>query len=397
MAEKKLAFPVSEYRQRLERVCEALDRRGLDGLICFGIQFTLPGHVTWIAGAEPRLGLTKAAMALVLPRARDRLIVLGRADPDEVWVDDVRFGFDFVPLLRGALPQDLRRVGIAGWELFPARVYAALVEAFPKTSFEPASDVLLDLRALKSPTEIEVMRRAARIAQRGAEAMYALARPGVAERDLLAEYERTVRASGSDELPFATQVAAGPRTALVTAHATDRVVEHGDIVRSDSGALYQGYCADISRGTCVGRPRGRAGDVLEATVEVYETCLAMIRPGVRSAELFATASRVAARYGLEEHLGTLTVHGIGCNQDEYPHWSTGAAVPSRWVRGPGMAEENTGFLEGMVCCFEPGVYLPGVGGLRLEEPFVVTVAGIERLTAGLPSRLWEAELTASQQ
>jgi Xaa-Pro aminopeptidase len=365
-----------------------MEGRGLDALICFGIQFTLPGHVTWIAGSEPRLGLTKAAMAVVLPGQPSPLIVVGRAEPDEVWVSDVRFGFDFVALLLEAIPARVRRVGIAGWELFPARVYAALVDAYPHTAFEPASDLLLELRKVKSPAEVEVMRRSARIAQRGVEAMYAVAHPGIRERELLAEYERTVRANGSDELPFATQVAGGPRTGLVTAHATDRVIEAGDAVRSDSGALYQGYCADISRGTCVGPAPGRTADVLEAAADVYETCLSIVAPGVRFAELVETASRTAARYGFEEELGTLTVHGIGCNQDEYPHWSTGASVPSRWTRGPGQVEEDTGFLEGMVCCFEPGIYLPGVCGLRLEEPFVVTRTGIDRLTDKLPARLW---------
>lgn len=385
---KRLAFPVSEYRDRLDRVCRAMDARGLDALICFGIQFTLPGHVTWIAGSEPRLGLTKAAMAVVLPGQDSQLIVVGRAEPDEVWVEDVRFGFDFVPLLVEALPPNVRRVGIAGWELFPARVYAALVDAYPYATFEPASDLLLEIRKVKSPAEVEMMRRSARIAQRGVESMYAMARPGIRERDLLAEYERAVRAAGSDELPFATQVAGGPRTGLVTAHATDRVIQPGDVVRSDSGALYEGYCADISRGKYVGAPSARTAGVLEAAADVYETCLATIRPGVRFADLVETATRTAARHGLDDRLGTLTVHGIGCNQDEYPHWSTGASVPSRWTRGPGQVEEDTGFLEGMVCCFEPGIYLPDSCGLRLEEPFVVTRAGIERLTDGLSARLW---------
>jgi Xaa-Pro aminopeptidase len=385
---RDLTFSVAEYKGRLARVCEAMDARGLDVLVCFGIQFTLPGHVTWIAGSEPRLGLTKAAMAVVL-RGRSELIVLGRAEPDEIWVDDFRFGFDFVPLLQGAIPSDARRAGIAGWELFPARVYAALVESYPRAAFEPASDLLLELRKVKSAAEVEVMRRGARIAQAGVEAMYGLARPGLRERDLLAEYERAVRANGSDELPFATQVAGGPRTGQVTAHATDRVIEDGDIVRSDSGALYRGYCSDISRGTVVGTPSPRTLSVIEAAAEVYETCLARIAPGVHFAELVETARLTAARHGFTDELGTLTVHGIGCNQDEYPHWSTGAAVPSRWTRGPGQVEQDTGFLEGMVCCFEPGIYVEGLGGLRLEEPFVVTRAGAERLTNGLRVRLWE--------
>jgi Xaa-Pro aminopeptidase len=388
-ATRDLAFPIAEYRHRLEMVCAAMESRGLDALICFGIQFTLPGHVTWIAGSEPRLGLTKAAMAVVLPGSPQPLIVLGRAEPNEIWVDECRFGFDFVPLLQDAIPSDVRRVGIAGWELFPARVYAALLAAYPRASFQPASDLLLELRKVKSPAEVEVMRHGARIAQSGVESMYTLARPGLRERDLLAEYERTVRANGSDELPFATQVAGGPRTSRVTAHATDRVLEEGDVVRSDSGALYRGYCSDISRGTVVGTPSARVRGVIEAAAEVYETCLAKIAPDVHFTELVDLARRTAARHGLEDSLGTLTVHGIGCNQDEYPHWSTGAAVPSRWTRGPGQVEVDTGFLEGMVCCFEPGIYLDGVCGLRLEEPFVVTRTGAERLTNGLRVRLWE--------
>jgi Xaa-Pro aminopeptidase len=87
-------------------------------------------------------------------------------------------------------------------------------------------------------------------------------------------------------------------------------------------------------------------------------------------------------------MGTLTVHGLGCNQDEYPHWSTGMAVPSRWLRGPGEVDIDNGFEVGMVCCFEPGIYVPGEHGMRLEEPFVVTATGAERLTTDLPTRLW---------
>jgi len=387
------AFSIDEYLQRLEHVLEAMDNRGLDGLIAYGIQFTLPGHVTWLAGGEPRLGLTKAAMAVVLPGATRPLQVVGRPEPDEVWLEPeaVHYGFVFVPLLREVLPCGLKRVGIAGWEAFPTSVYVGLRECLPDTEFEPASDLLLNLRQIKSPAEVEVLRKAAAIAQHGVETMYAMARPGLTERQLLAEYERTVRLTGSDELPFATQVGAGPRTAQVTAHATDRVIEDGDIVRSDSGALYRGYCSDISRGIRVGAPDGRVADVLTAAVEAYEAGLSRIKPGVRFEEVADAARNAAARYGLAEYLGTLTVHGIGCNQDEYPHWSAGVAGagPSRWTRGPGQVEQDNGFQEGMVCCFEPGIYVPGVGGLRLEEPFVVTSNGYETLTTQLSTRLWE--------
>jgi len=273
--------------------------------------------------------------------------------------------------------------------MFPTNVYLGLVEAHPRTRFEPASDLLLTLRQTKSPAEVEVMRTASRIAQRAVERMYSLVRPGVTERELMAEYERTVRAAGSDELPYATQIASGPQTAFVTAHATDRVLAEGDLVRSDSGALYQWYCSDISRGTTVGPLRGRARDVLEAGAEVYEEGLAMIKPGVRFADLVAAARKTAGKYGFADQLGTLIVHGIGCNQDEYPHWSTGKNRPSRWVRGPGPVPVDNGFTEGMVCCYEPGIYVPGLGGVRMEEPFVVTAAGIERLAPGLRVRLWQ--------
>jgi Xaa-Pro dipeptidase len=328
-------------------------------------------------------------MAVVRPSEQGRLVVVGRAEPEHVWVEDVRPGHDVVPLLLEALPAGAKRVGVAGWESFPTAVYARLAAALPLTAFEPASDLLLELRRIKSPAEVEVMRAAARIAQRGVEAMYAAARPGVRERDLLATYEHAVRTAGSDELPFATQVAGGPRTAQVTAHATDRVLEPGDVVRSDSGALYQGYCADISRATMIGPVDREVGRILDTGAEIYQSCLAMIKPGVRFDSLVATARSIARRAGLEEYLGTLTVHGIGCNQDEYPHWSTGAAVPDRWVRGVPRDDADTGFEVGMVCCFEPGLYVPGRGGIRLEEPFVVTPDGVELLTHDLPVRLWD--------
>jgi Xaa-Pro aminopeptidase len=389
-------FAISEYEDRLRRVCAALDERGLDALIAFAIQLSLPGHVTWLAGSEPRLGLTVSSMAVVVPKDPRplRVLILGWIDPNPIWVDEVHHGFDFLPMLRETLPSGLRRIGIAGLEMFPTNVYLGLVQAHPQTQFEPASDLLLTLRQTKSAAEVEVMRTASRIAQIAVEAMYALVRSGITERELLATYERTARAEGSDELPYATQVGSGPATALVTAHATDRVLREGDLVRSDSGALYRGYCSDISRGTSVGPAQDRAKDVLEAAAEVYEEGLRMIKPGVRFADLVAAAKKTAARYGLAEQLGTMIVHGIGCNQDEYPHWSTGPNRPSRWVRAPGNVEVDRGFTEGMVCCYEPGIYVPGLGGIRMEEPFVVTATGIERLAPGLPIRLWETRPTS---
>ena len=394
-----LPFPVAEYEGRLRRVCAALDERGLDALIAFGIQLSLPGHVTWLAGSEPRLGLTVSSMAVVLPKDPKplRVLILGWMDPNPIWVEEVYHGFDYLTLLRETLPQGLKRIGIAGLEMFPTNVYLGLVEAHPNTRFEPASDLLLTLRQTKSPAEVEVMRAASRIAQRAVERMYSLVRAGITERELMAEYERTVRAAGSDELPYATQIGSGPQTAQVTAHATDRVLADGDLVRSDSGALYRGYCSDISRGTTVGPPRGRAKDVLDAGAEVYEEGLALIKPGFRFADLESAARKTAGKYGLADQLGTMIVHGIGCNQDEYPHWSIGKNRPSRWVRGPGQAEAADAFAEGMVCCYEPGIYVPGLGGIRMEEPFVVTATGIERLAPGLRIRIWEEQLASGQR
>ncbi len=384
-----LAFPVEEYERRLQNVTLAMKECGLDALIAYGIQLTLPGHVAWMVGSEPRMGLTKTAMAVVVPSSDRPLRVVGRPELGGLWIDDVdvSYGYDLASLIKGVLPHSVRTVGIAGWEVFPLSVYIQLEESYPNVAFQPASDLLLNLRMIKSDAEIAVLRQAASIAQAGVVAVYSAVGEGVRERDLLAEYERAVRANGSDELPFATQIASGPKTALVTAHSTERRIQPGDIVRSDTGAMFRGYCSDISRGTVVQPASDQVMEIVETCATLYEAALSAIRPGVSFREVMETATEVAEEESLGEYLGTLTVHGIGCNQDEYPHWSAGSAAPSHWTRGCSIQDADQ-FVEGMVCCFEPGIYVEGVGGLRLEDPFVVTANGIERLAPALATRLW---------
>src|SRR5689334_16183369 len=120
-----LPFTVAEYESRLRRVCSALDERGLDALIAFGIQLSLPGHVTWLAGSEPRLGLTVSSMAVVVPKDPNplRVLILGWMDPNPIWVDEVYHGFDYLTLLRETLPQGLKGFSIVVFEIIQTCVY----------------------------------------------------------------------------------------------------------------------------------------------------------------------------------------------------------------------------------------------------------------------------------
>ena len=133
-------FPVEEYERRLQNVTLAMKECGLDALIAYGIQLTLPGHVAWMVGSEPRMCLTKTAMAVVVPSSDRPLRVVGRPELGGLWIDDVdvSYGYDLASLIKGVLPHSVRTVGIAGWEVFPLSVYVQLEESYPTRGI-PAS------------------------------------------------------------------------------------------------------------------------------------------------------------------------------------------------------------------------------------------------------------------
>jgi Xaa-Pro aminopeptidase len=371
----------AEYRARLDRARAAMAAAGLDALVAYANK-THPGHVRYLTGYETRLGIHDSAVSVV---TQERCVLLTNASFDrpqaQTWLGEAVVTAEYAGAIAGLLPRPTRTLGVAGFRALPAPVYVGLRERFPEADVRDASDLLLALRQTKSPAEVALLRECARITDAGGRAFLASARPGVTEREVLAQVEAALRRAGSDEVSFATQVSSGVRTAQVVAFATDAVLTEGVPVQLDCGGSYHGYRGDLSRLVVPGAPGKRLRQLMEVTAEMYDRCLELLRPGACCADVARLAVHIAAEHGLAENLYRspnhepgFVGHGIGCSYAEPPEIHPGNDALLR---------------EGMVIVLEPILSDPAVGGVKLEDPVLITRAGPERLSA-LPVRAWEA-------
>jgi Xaa-Pro aminopeptidase len=366
------AIPPEEYQARLRRVREGMGRRGLDALLLYANR-THPGHVRYLTGYEPRLGIHDSAACLVTPTRCALLTNAGFDRPaTQTWLQDAVVTADYAAAALELLPRDVRRMGVAGYPALPTPIYLGLRQKLADAEFLDASDLVLGLRRVKSPAEIALLREAARVTDAGGQAFWEFARPGITEREVLVQVEAAMKRAGSDEVSFATQVCSGPRTAQVVAFATDRVLGDGGLVQLDCGGTVQGYRGDLSRVAFLGEPRGRLRGLLQVTVEMYERCLEQMRPGVSCGELARLAVAIAERYGLggclyqsPNHARRFFGHGIGCSYTEPPE-----IEPDSDVR----------LGENMVIVLEPILCDAAVGGVKLEDAVLITAGAPERLS-----------------
>ncbi|PTM58510.1 M24 family metallopeptidase [Desmospora activa] len=240
-----------------------------------------------------------------------------------------------------------------------------LKEALVGVELQPTSHVVEKLRQFKSEDELVLMRQAAAIADSAFAEILKVMRPGVAERDIELRLEFLLRERGATSSSFDTIVASGPRSALPHGVASERVMQKGDLVTLDFGALYQGYCSDITRTVVLGPPADWQQEIYDIVLEAQQRAVAAIRPGMTGQVADAVARDYITEKGYGDQFGHSTGHGLGMEVHEAPTLSARGKAP----------------LEpGMVVTVEPGIYLPDRGGVRIEDDVVVTADGHEVIT-----------------
>ena len=221
------------------------------------------------------------------------------------------------------------------------------------------------LRAVKDLEELRTIREAANLISSVFRKLVPSIKPGVAELDLAAEIEYGIKRGGGSGPSFETIVASGPRSAWAHARPTSKLLRKSELVVFDQGAIIRGYCSDMTRTVFVGQAPGRIRNLYNAVLDAQQAAKRAIRPGVTAGDVDEAARGALRARKLDRYFTHSTGHGLGLEVHEMPRLGRG---------------DETVLREGMVLTVEPGVYLEGVGGIRIEDDVVVTATGCSDLT-----------------
>lgn len=237
----------------------------------------------------------------------------------------------------------------------------------------PALNLIEDLRVRKDAGEVELLRQAVQLGSRCFEETLALVKEGVREFELAAEIEYRMRLYGGDKPAFETIVAFGERAALPHAHPTQRRLKANEFVLFDLGVILSGYCSDMTRTVFWGKAPAKARRMYKAVLDSQLAAEAAVRAGVTCGAADRAARRVLEKQGLGRYFTHSTGHGVGLEIHENPRVA---------------ARQTTVLREGMAITIEPGAYLPGFGGVRIEDIVIVRRDHAEVLTQ-TPKQLLE--------
>jgi Xaa-Pro aminopeptidase len=366
-------------RQRLTRVRHTIAEAGLDALLVSHLPNVR--YLTGFAGTAGSLVVT-ASRAVLIVDFRYATAAAHLAGGDGRGLFDVAVA-ETNPddRLTGTLRElECGRIGIEAASMPVARfnrLSAALADGGePLTGAAAACPSLVATdriveraRLVKDESEVATLREAARRLSAVARNVPPLVAPGRIEQAIAADIDAAIRRAGFERSAFETIVASGPNSALPHARPTRRVVEQGEGVVLDFGGVYDGYCVDLTRTLHMGPRSAALRRIFAAVVEAHAAAVAAVKPGVRASDIDAAARGVLERHGLGAAFGHGTGHGLGLEVHEEPRLTkAGTAHPDSVVQ------------PGMVFTIEPGAYVPGVGGVRLEDDVLVTERGAELLT-----------------
>jgi Xaa-Pro aminopeptidase len=347
------------FQQRRKALQSLMAERRLAGLL-----ITQPANWYYLTGFSGEAGV------LALMRSGSTLLTDGRFT---VQAKEETSGIRVIPQ-KGSLTSSTGellkargrlRMGFDASQLTVAQFRGFKAAAGRKVRWVAASGIVEALRARKQPEEIAQMRKAGILAGRVLEGVLKMLKPGVRELEIAAEIEYQMRQRGASGPAFETIVAFGERSAYPHARPTAKRLRKNELVVLDLGAILGHYCSDITRTVFVGRAPARIRRWYGAVQDAQTAAIAVIKNGVRCGDVDAAARQVLAGRRLDRYFTHSTGHGLGLEVHEEP----------RIARG-----QKHMLVPGNVITVEPGVYVPGIGGIRIEDDVVVHADRTEVLT-----------------
>lgn len=239
---------------------------------------------------------------------------------------------------------------------------------FPDLEFitsDELSNNIYEIRTIKSPEEIEKIIKAQRIAESAFEELLNYIRPDISEREIALLLDRFMLEKGAEALSFETIALSGSNTSMPHGVPASKKICNGDFVLMDFGAVYDGYHSDMTRTVCVGQPTDKMREVYEIVLKAQLAALDSVKAGISGKELDFKARNIIENSGYGENFGHALGHGVGMEIHEFPTASS---------------KSETIFKENMIVTVEPGIYLPGEFGVRIEDFVVVTENSHQNLT-----------------
>jgi len=259
----------------------------------------------------------------------------------------------------------LKRIGFeAAWLRYDDA--AKLKEKLPLgAALLPIGRVIEEQRMVKSRSEIASIRKSVQVNSEAYERTVKRVKPGMREQEIAAELEFQMRVLGAEKPAFETIVASGSRTALPHAHPTSHRLEKNELLLIDMGASLEGYSSDMTRVVHLGAPPRRIRELYKAVLEAQVSAIGAVRPGATAGNVDKAARDVLKRHQLDREFVHSTGHGLGLEIHELPRIGR---------------KDRTQLRAGMAITIEPGVYIDGLGGIRIEDTVLVTETGCEILT-----------------
>lgn len=376
-------IPAEEYPQRWARVQSMMEQQKLDLLLAYADDRATfgPAHARWLVNfpvhfepvcillfpqGRPHMlcGPETREYALRASRIGDIHVLREFTHPNE----DYPFTKiqSLSEIVTKAIPNasSIRRIGLAGRGLMSADLLASFQAGFANSEWVDVENEMCDLRAQKSPAELAVIRYAYQIAERGLNSGVEAIRVGATEREVAAEMESKMRRMGAEGTGIDTIVASGPNSRPILARSTFRAIQRNELVLLTIAPRYEGYHAAIGRPVMIGDPGNEIRAAAETARQAQDACFRAMRPGIEGRAVEALGRRLVEDAGLGRHFLYSGVHSVGVIEFEPP------------IFGP---SSPAIFRPNMVISVDIPLFDAPWGGLRIEDGFLITESGAERL------------------
>jgi Xaa-Pro aminopeptidase len=357
-------LPSMDHKGRLKRLQDVFDRNHLDALLVTHLP-----NIRYLCGFTGTSGVLAILESGAVFFTDGRYSEQARAEVHGAHVVIARksplvAAAEWLAKNRNKIGKKPCRLGIESEHLTVAARSQLASLLRPDFRLRETRGLVERARMVKDADEIALLRASAVFGARLFDRALEVIRPGVTENEVAAEMEYTARRAGAEQMSFPTIIAAGKRSALPHGRASAAAIPSQGFVVCDFGVILTGYCSDRTRTVHVGRPTGEARSMYEAVREAQAAALEMVKPGVSVGDVDQAARKVLKKLGLGRHFTHSTGHGVGLEIHE----------PLRIASG-----QTELLCPGMVITIEPGVYIAGSGGVRIEDMVVVKEGGCEVL------------------